>query len=1053
MLAAAMICMFIVVYVLLLRRKNSETIPLILLLSGITEWIVAALMGLVDQDLTHKILWAKIEYIGVVSVPLMVLGYVLYHSGSNQKLNIKRLAWLAVIPLTTLVLAWTNGNHGLIWARYIPYQENGLVFSDKTYGPMFWVYWVYSYLVLLAATVITFRLTLVPAKIFRWQSILVVIGILAPWVGNLLYVLRINPFKNMDLTPLGFSISGILLATGMFRWRLFDIKPIAQAAVLSGMADGLMILDYQDRIVEVNPATQSILGLGVQELVGKQLEQVITNLLPPGERSHQKSKKTIEINLPNGKENRIYELSDSPFYEKNGTLGGRIIFLHDVSERKRAESRQKLAAEILGFLNEPLPLPDAINCVLAAIQRETGFSAVGIRLQKEDDFPYYVQNGFTEDFLLTENTLTVRGPGGGVCLDENGAPSLECTCGLILSGKADLTNPLFTPGGSAWTNDSLPFLDLAPEQDPRLHPRNRCIHAGFQSIALIPIRSGMKIVGLLQLNDRRKGCFTAEMISHFEGIAANISVAMVRKQLEEELRQHSVSLEMNFDAVFESSPVAMLVIDETTNIVMVNLAGISMCGGDKAEILQHRPGNALRCVHRSKDTRGCGYSKVCKLCKVRNGVEGLIAKGGSMHGAELEMELERNGAPSKVWMSIGVEPLLLDGREHWCIALEVITERKQAEQILHLHTERIQVLLKLNQMTDVTHQQLTDYALEEAVRITQSEIGYLAFLNDDETVLSMHAWSKQAMKECAIIDKPIQYVVTETGLWGEAVRQRRPVITNDYAAPNPAKKGHPQGHVRVRRHMNVPVFAGQHIVLVAGVGNKQGDYDNSDAEQLTLLMEGMWRLIERKQADAALNASEARFKSLVETQSDLIARSDLDGHLTFVNDAYCKTFGKTREELLGKSFSPTVFPEDKPTVTAMIKAIQSPPHHMQTETRHPTPAGIRWFSWDNAAVLNESGKVQELQGIGRDITDRKQAEEALRQKVEELHASNKELAQFNRASVGRELRMIELKEEINELGRRLGEAPRHAMDQLQADNLPGAGPAPGTPGGGGIDEL
>jgi hypothetical protein len=90
-----------------------------------------------------------------------------------------------------------------------------------------------------------------------------------------------------------------------------------------------------------------------------------------------------------------------------------------------------------------------------------------------------------------------------------------------------------------------------------------------------------------------------------------------------------------------------------------------------------------------------------------------------------------------------------------------------------------------------------------------------------------------------------------------------------------------------------------------------------------------------------------------------------------------------------------------------------------------------------------------MQAIVRDISKRKQAEQALRQNVEELHASNNELEQFNRASVGRELRMIELKEEINELCHRLGEAPRHATDQLQTDSVPAAGPAPAPPGGGG----
>jgi PAS domain S-box-containing protein len=182
------------------------------------------------------------------------------------------------------------------------------------------------------------------------------------------------------------------------------------------------------------------------------------------------------------------------------------------------------------------------------------------------------------------------------------------------------------------------------------------------------------------------------------------------------------------------------------------------------------------------------------------------------------------------------------------VVVHDITELKRAEKERTLNIQRMDVLLQLNQMTEATLQEITDFALEEAVRLTQSEIGYLAFLNGDESVLTMHSWSKSAMAECSIADKPIIYPVKATGLWGEAVRQRQPVITNDYTTSSPLKKGYPEGHVTVRRHMNIPVFVGPRIVLVAGVGNKAEEYNQDDVQQLTLLMEGMWRLIERNRS-------------------------------------------------------------------------------------------------------------------------------------------------------------------------------------------------------------
>ncbi len=200
-----------------------------------------------------------------------------------------------------------------------------------------------------------------------------------------------------------------------------------------------------------------------------------------------------------------------------------------------------------------------------------------------------------------------------------------------------------------------------------------------------------------------------------------------------------------------------------------------------------------------------------------------------------------------------------------------LAQRERTENALRLDESRTATLLQINQMTDATMQEISDFCLEEAVRLTQSRIGYLAFLSEDESVLTMHAWSRTAMKQCEIEDKPIVYPVSATGLWGEAVRQRKAVITNDYGAPNPLKKSYPAGHVPIIRHMNVPIIDSGKIVLVAGVGNKETGYDEADVNQLTLLMQGMWKIIQRRRADEELGRYREHLQELVEERTAQLA--------------------------------------------------------------------------------------------------------------------------------------------------------------------------------------
>ncbi|GBC62351.1 hypothetical protein DENIS_3323 [Desulfonema ishimotonii] len=188
-----------------------------------------------------------------------------------------------------------------------------------------------------------------------------------------------------------------------------------------------------------------------------------------------------------------------------------------------------------------------------------------------------------------------------------------------------------------------------------------------------------------------------------------------------------------------------------------------------------------------------------------------------------------------------VTMLIAEGRD--------ISDIRQANAELRFNEARLTALLALNRMVGDSVEKITKFALDQAVQLTHSEMGYLAFVSENETALTMHSWSDAAVDRCRVKEFQKIYPVEKIGLWGEALRQRRPVVTNDYAAPNPMKKGCPEGHVPIIRHANIPVSDGERIVAVAGIANKTTPYDDSDIRQLTLLMQGMWRLIQRKRAD------------------------------------------------------------------------------------------------------------------------------------------------------------------------------------------------------------
>ncbi len=209
----------------------------------------------------------------------------------------------------------------------------------------------------------------------------------------------------------------------------------------------------------------------------------------------------------------------------------------DITDQRQAEQSREATIELLRICNETSGTHDFLSNLTAYFQRFTGCEAVGVRLREGDDFPYYETRGFPAEFVLAETHLCTRDAAGQPVRDSTGNPVLECMCGNILCGRFDPAKPFFTKHGSFWSNNTTQLLATTTDADRQARTRNRCNGEGYESVALVPIRTSGRTLGLLQLNSRQIGRFTLERIQLIEQLADYVAIAVAKLQTEEALRQ------------------------------------------------------------------------------------------------------------------------------------------------------------------------------------------------------------------------------------------------------------------------------------------------------------------------------------------------------------------------------------------------------------------------------------------------------------------------------------------------------------------------------------
>lgn len=449
----------------------------------------------------------------------------------------------------------------------------------------------------------------------------------------------------------------------------------------------------------------------------------------------------------------------------------------------------------------------------------------------------------------------------------------------------------------------------------------------------------------------------------FNELVYNIYQAVEKRRMTEALRKSEAELKVQF----ESSPDLIMVIDRNYRFVRMNH---DLSPAHKVSDLIGK--NALQFVP-------FDYRELCK-----SKLDACFATG------ELQ-EVQHKVEPGK-WMQTRIVPLLSENTIHQLMIISAdITKLKLTEDRLRSQMERDTFLLELyTKALHLTKDELYNYFLTQAVRLSGSTIGFFHFVSEDQKSINLTTWNDETLRKCtAVFDS--HYHISQAGNWVECIRLKRPVIYNDFVT-SPNQKGLPAGHVPLKRFISIPIIDDDKVKIVFGLGNKAEPYEEADTIQIQLVANELYKILKHRRLEEALHESEQKYRSQFEEAIDAIVLSDVaTGKIIDCNGSACTLVGKEKSEIVGSNLidlhPPGSHVEERSKLFRqhiVDKNSQVIEDLVITKSGNLKPVEIK------ASTFRFSNKVI-LQSIFRDITERKLAEEKISQTLESFAVVNEKL--------------------------------------------------------------
>ncbi len=295
-------------------------------------------MEIAAVDLPAKILWGKIQYVGIVFTPLLWFVFIFNHTHKDRRLHNSTRVLINIIPFVTLALSLTTEQHKLIWNTIELFKSGDFSALKVSYGAWFWVHTAYSYGLIVAGTVYVLRSLSKKGGMYRGQAAALLVAVLSPWLGNILYLGRISPIPHLDLTPFAFAISLVAMTWAILGFGLINLSPFARDFVIENMGDGVIVFDAEDRVTDIN-ASGLALRLQFPNLeIGKKAREVFAAQAQLLEDYRAGTERLGEIRFGEGQD-RWYDLRLSLLRDRKQEVIGKVLLVHDISARKKAEER------------------------------------------------------------------------------------------------------------------------------------------------------------------------------------------------------------------------------------------------------------------------------------------------------------------------------------------------------------------------------------------------------------------------------------------------------------------------------------------------------------------------------------------------------------------------------------------------------------------------------------------------------------------------------------------------------------------------------------------